>query len=276
MRLGIIGGGRAAWAIGSAWQKAGAPLAGLALRDGSASRVPQLLGAEILATEDLVRHSDAVCVAVSDSALPQLAGRLAQAGGNAALFHLSGAVPSGIFAPHEPRFSLHPLRSLPAVSEAVSLAGTTFVFEGPPSSRTTAREIVSTLRGQWLEISSSMKPLYHAGAVIGSNLVAALLETASIVLQRAGIDEETVRPALASLARSAIENWSGPTPQSRFTGPAARADLATIEANLSALDREEWREIYRLLSLIIVESLRAGETDRTHEAVAARLRLTPG
>ena len=43
MRLGILGGGRAAWAYGSAWRRISWPIDGVWLRAESQSRLPELL-----------------------------------------------------------------------------------------------------------------------------------------------------------------------------------------------------------------------------------------
>jgi len=69
-RLGIIGGGRAAWAFGSTWKRIGWPIAGVATR--SEPRVAHLLSVEPATIDDLARSAELILVAVSDRAIEQV------------------------------------------------------------------------------------------------------------------------------------------------------------------------------------------------------------
>src|SRR3954463_2803412 len=225
MKLGIIGNGRAAWAFASTWRRIGWPLTGIATR-----------GEPI---EELAATSDLILVAVTDRAIVEVAESIPET--NAIIFHPSGALPS-----LRGGFSLHPLKSLPPVGEPSDLEGTLLVFEG--AHRDVAQQIASKSGARFAEIPASAKTRYHAGAVFGSNYVAALLDTADELI---GIDG--AREDIAALARSAIDNWSAHTDARRFTGPAARGDDAVIARHLDAMrDRPELAEIYRLLAARIV------------------------
>ena len=100
---------------------------------------------------------------------------------------------------------------------------------------------------RFASIDPRQKALYHAAAVFGSNYVAAVLDIAAELMQRAGVDD--VRNDLVALAGSAIRNWSAQAGPERFTGPAARGDRATIERHLAALAREpQLASVYELLA----------------------------
>jgi predicted short-subunit dehydrogenase-like oxidoreductase (DUF2520 family) len=189
--------------------------------------------------EELASTSELILVAVSDRAIEEVAAKIPET--NAIIFHPSGALPA-----LRGGFSLHPLKSLPPVGEPSDLEGTLLVFEG--AHRDIAQQIASKSGARFAEIPASAKTRYHAGAVFGSNYVAALLDIAEELI---GIDGS--REDIAALARSAIDNWSAHTDARRFTGPAARGDDAVIERHLAALrDRPELAEIYRLLAARIV------------------------
>ena len=90
MRLGIIGGGRAAWAFGSTWRRIGWPISGIALRSESA--IPRLLDCRLRSVADLPKDSDLILVAVSDRAIGEVAMSLPQS--KAIVFHPSGILTS--------------------------------------------------------------------------------------------------------------------------------------------------------------------------------------
>ncbi|HJW93625.1 MAG TPA: DUF2520 domain-containing protein [Thermoanaerobaculia bacterium] len=225
MKLGIIGNGRAAWAFASTWRRIGWPLTGIATR-----------GEPI---EELAATSDIILVAVSDRAIEEVAATIPET--NAIIVHPSGALPA-----LRGGFSLHPLKSLPPVGEPSDLRDTLLVFEG--SHRDVAEAIATKIGARFAEIARDAKTRYHAGAVFGSNYIAALLDVAEELI---GIDG--ARDDIAALARSAIDNWAAHGDARRFTGPAARGDAAVLQRHEEVLrDSPELAEIYRLLAARIV------------------------
>src|SRR2546428_11618071 len=233
MRLGIIGGGRAAWAFGSTWQRMGWPLAGIAL--GSASAISGLLETQRRSIDELASESDLLLIAVSDRATPEVAASIPQT--KAIIFH-----PSGILTSLRGGFSLHPLKALPPVGEPSDLRDALLVFEG--AHREIAKRIADAAGARLAEIAPQQKVLYHAAAVFGSNYIAALLDIAEELI---GI--EHARDDLAALAQSAIDNWLAHSDGRRFTGPAARGEREVIERHLAALQgNPRLAELYRLLA----------------------------
>jgi predicted short-subunit dehydrogenase-like oxidoreductase (DUF2520 family) len=235
MRLGILGGGRAAWAYGSAWRRIGRPLAGVWLREESQSRIASLLGTDRRSVEELAAEADLLLVAVSDRAIVEVAERIPPTG--AIVFHASGALTA-----LRGGFSLHPLKSLAPVGEPSGLDDALLVFEG--NHRDVARELASAIGARFAEVTAETKARYHAGAVFGSNYVALMLELAE---QLIGIDD--ARDDLVRLAHSAIANWRSGEGRGRFTGPAIRGDHDTVSRHIAALDdRPQVARIYTLLA----------------------------
>jgi len=246
MRLGILGGGRAAWAFGSAWKRIGWPLSGVWLRDASHSHIAELLETARMEMGDLARDSELLLVAVSDRAIAEVANSVPET--DALIFHASGALLS-----MRGGFSLHPLKALPPVGEPVDLAKTLLVFEG--AHRRTAKLMAAAIGARFEEVSPEMKRLYHAAAVFGSNYIAAMLDISERLMAKAGV--ESVRDEIIALAQSAIENWSRHHDARRFTGPAARGDREVIARHLEVLgDEPQLAEIYELLAAIILASVK--------------------
>jgi len=240
--LGILGGGRAAWAYGSSWRRLGWPIAGVWLRQESRSALPELLGAPRKSIAAL--DADLLLIAVSDRAIDEVAALIPPT--PSIIFHASGAKPSV-----RDGFSLHPLKALPPVGEPSDLNDALLVFEG--HHREIAESVAGNIGARFAEVSRELKVRYHAAAVFGSNYIAALLDIAQ---QHLGI--ENARDDLAALARSAIENWRAHDDVRRFTGPAARGDDEVIERHLAALAGEpQVAEIYRLLAAEIRRAILA-------------------
>ena len=238
MRLGILGGGRAAWAFGTAWRRIGWPLGGVWLRPESQSRLPDLLDVPRRELETLAAESELLLIAVSDRAVGEVMARIPRT--EAIAFHASGALP----AP-EGGFSLHPLKSLPPVGEPSDLENTLLVFQG--DHRRTAKLIAAAIGGRFAEVTAEQKPLYHAAAVFGSNYVAAVLDISSELMRRAGV--EGIEGDLVALAESAMRNWRDHADSRRFTGPAARGDQETLKHHLDALAGDaQVVDIYKLLA----------------------------
>ncbi|HYC61447.1 MAG TPA: DUF2520 domain-containing protein [Thermoanaerobaculia bacterium] len=245
MRLGILGGGRAAWAFGSAWKRIGWPLSGVWLRDDSHSHIAELLETARMDMSDLARDSELLLVAVSDRAIAEVSAAIPET--DALIFHASGALLS-----LRDGFSLHPLKSLPPVGVASDLENTLLVFEG--QHRRTAKLMAAAIGARFCEVAPEQKALYHAAAVFGSNYVAASLEIAQRLMARAGVTD--VRGDLVALARSAIENWHAHEDEKRFTGPAARGDAEVMAQHRAALHGDpQVAEIYELLAAEIAGSL---------------------
>jgi predicted short-subunit dehydrogenase-like oxidoreductase (DUF2520 family) len=246
MRLGILGGGRAAWAFGSAWKRIGWPLSGVWLRDESQSHIAELLETARRDLADLARDSELLLVAVSDRAIAGVAHAIPES--DALVFHASGALLS-----MRGGFSLHPLKSLPPVGSPSDLEGTLLVFEG--EHRRTAKLIATAVRARFCEVAPEQKALYHAAAVFGANYVAASLDIAQRLMATAGVTG--VREDLAALALSAIDNWRRHEDERRFTGPAARGDRDVMARHLEALaDDPELATLYAGLAEQIARSIR--------------------
>ncbi len=248
MRLGILGGGRAAWAFGSAWKRIGWPLSGVWLRNESRSAIAELLATPRTPIETLARHSDLLLVAVSDRAIEDVANAIPPTG--ATIFHASGALLSV-----RGGFSLHPLKSLPPVGAPSDLDDTLLVFEG--EHRDIARKLADAVGARFAVVAAEQKPRYHAAAVFGANYVAAMLDTAERLMTEAGVSG--VREELVALAGSAIENWRRHTDARRFTGPAARGDRDVLARHAAALaDDPELARLYDLVAEQIARALTSG------------------
>jgi predicted short-subunit dehydrogenase-like oxidoreductase (DUF2520 family) len=270
--LGIVGGGRAAWAIASAWRSLGWPLSGVALREGSQSPIGKHLDIPLLDSEALARSSTAIALAVSDRAIEEVAKSIVRsAPEHAHTFHLSGSLPASILG--RPRsFSLHPFRALPPVGEPVRLAGALLVYEGCEESFPLAHGFAHRLGARIARISAAQKPLYHAAAVLAANDVAALLDLSETILREVGLRE--VEQDVAALADTAIVNWLTSEGAAKFTGPVVRRDVEVLRRHREALAPDPHRAaLYSLLAVEIVNAMaRRGASEFDTRSLMQRVR----
>ena len=153
--------------------------------------------------------------------------------------HVSGATPLAALAPHERRFSVHPLQTLTRDGGPSQLAG---AWGG-----VTAEDHEASARAVWLAETLGLRPfrladdrraVYHAGAAVASNFLVTLYRVAADLVQEAGAPAE----ALVPLMERTIENGF------QLTGPIARGDWETVERHRDALRGTEHASLYDALA----------------------------
>ncbi|HET8571315.1 MAG TPA: DUF2520 domain-containing protein [Candidatus Limnocylindria bacterium] len=182
--------------------------------------------------------AELVILAVPDAAIAEVAQRIPT---GPWIAHVSGATPLAALAPHERRFSVHPLMTFTRDRGPEQLDGA--------YAAVTAETDAASSQAEWLARTLGLNPfpladadraLYHAGAAIASNFLVTLYRTASRLFEEAGAPPEGLVP----LMRRTIDNGF------QLTGPIARGDWSTVDAHLRAL-RERAPDIeplYRALA----------------------------
>jgi predicted short-subunit dehydrogenase-like oxidoreductase (DUF2520 family) len=143
--------------------------------------------------------------------------------------HVSGATPLSALAPHERRFSLHPLQTFTRARGPEQLDGAWAAVTAENSEgREVGFELAAILGVLPFELDDHARTLYHAGAVFASNYLVALHRAATRLFESAGAPPEALEP----LMRRTIENGF------ELTGPIARGDWETVEAHREAIRAE--------------------------------------
>jgi predicted short-subunit dehydrogenase-like oxidoreductase (DUF2520 family) len=144
--------------------------------------------------------------------------------------HVSGATPLAALAPHERRFSVHPLQTFTTARGPEQLDGAwAAVTAESGEARETGAWLAETLGLRPFPLDDEARTLYHAGAVFASNYLVTLQRAAALLLEDAGAPPEALEP----LMRRVIENGFA------LTGPIARGDWQTVEAHLAAIRTHE-------------------------------------
>jgi predicted short-subunit dehydrogenase-like oxidoreductase (DUF2520 family) len=163
----------------------------------------------------------------------------------------------------------NPLRACAVISQSY------FCIEGDRQAARRARAFVRHIGARSFEIPTSMKPLYHAAAVMASGGVTALLSASLEALQHCGLSEARARQVLLPLTEATVANVRAVGPQRALTGPLRRGDVGTVQRNLEALAAidPQGLAVYRLLA---TRSLSLIESQLDDAVVAALKKLLKG
>jgi predicted short-subunit dehydrogenase-like oxidoreductase (DUF2520 family) len=155
--------------------------------------------------------------------------------------HVSGATPLAALAPHQRRFSVHPLQTFTRARGAEQLDGAwAAVTAETDDARATAMWLAETLGLRPFELADSARTLYHAGAVFASNYIVTLQRAAALLFESAGAPPEALEPLMLRTIENGFE----------LTGPISRGDWATVAAHRAAIaqERPELDHLYETLA----------------------------
>ena len=155
--------------------------------------------------------------------------------------HTSGAQQLEVLAPHELRFSLHPLQTFTLDRGPEQLDGAWAAVSGETSEALAAGSALADLLGvKPFELDDEMRPLYHAAASFVSAFLVTLHDVAAELMEAAGAPPEALEP----LMRRTIENGF------QHTGPLVRDDWETVERHAEAIGarRPQLLSLYRALA----------------------------
>jgi predicted short-subunit dehydrogenase-like oxidoreductase (DUF2520 family) len=242
VKIAFVGCGAAGRPLGAAWRRAGHEIRGVHARTRAAEAV-RVMGGGV--ADGPLDDADVVVFGVPDDALGTIA-RAHPLRADQVALHLSGAHPSTVLAPTGARTAgLHPLRAFADFDRALAALPRTWCFvEGDGAD--VAERLAKDLGASCARIATDRKVRYHAAAAMASNYCVTLLALAKDLFVDAGVAEEDALAALGGLAGGAIENVISLGLPRALTGPAARGDVAVVEAHLAALPPAV-RDVYRAL-----------------------------
>ena len=254
--VSVVGSGRLGTALAIALESSAySILAVVAQHPSRARKAAALLRRSTLALSanqiEKLPHSDFILITTPDDSIADVARQLAVSQQGVArgrtVLHTSGALSSDVLLPlADTGFhvgSIHPLVSVSdARTGAKALRGAFYCVEGDKVALRVARSIVADLKGEGFSVSSDMKALYHAAAVMASGHFVALLDIAVEMLFACGLNKVRAREVLLPLMRSTVENLSNHEPARALTGTFARCDAATVQRHLAALRELESKD----------------------------------
>lgn len=167
--------------------------------------------------------AELVLLCVPDRAIPEVAAAIPPGPWVA---HTSGACRLEALAPHDRRFSLHPLQTFTLDRGPEQLDGAWAAVSGESADALLAgAELARRLGLKPFELDDEMRPLYHAAASFVSAFLVTLHDVAAELMDAAGAPPEALEP----LMRRTIENGF------QHTGPLVRDDWETVERHAEAI-----------------------------------------
>ncbi|MFD3507165.1 Rossmann-like and DUF2520 domain-containing protein [Nocardia sp. NPDC058666] len=286
LTVGIVSAGRVGSALGSALERAGHVVFGVAaISDASVHRAnTRLPEAQILPIEQIAQRSELLVLAVPDAELAGLVRGLAAANvvrPGTIVVHTSGANGVAILEPLTSQgalgLAIHPAMTFTGHDEDIArLANACFgVTAADEVGYAIAQALVIEMGGEPVRVDEDQRALYHAALAHGSNhlvtvivdAVAALRESLSGpgLLGQPTVDDQPgglPERLLAPLASAALDNALR-RGQSALTGPVARGDVDAVAAHLNALEQVD----DRLAAAYRANSLRTAELAKTNPAL---------
>ena len=246
-RIGMIGSGRVASALGLALARLSTEPIALWSRDAAhRTAAATLIGHATAVTNmaTIAETCDLIVLAVSDDELEHSIRNLSAIIGAASpfVFHVSGHSGAAIMASLAAKgcltAAIHPAMTFTGDprAETRQMIGARFAVTGATEeARSAARAIVAYMGGVPIDIAEENRSLYHAVLCHGANHLVTLIAGACEGLTAAGVDDPAA--LIGPLARAALENGLQKG-VAGLSGPLLRGDAQTIAGHVAALGKD--------------------------------------
>jgi len=194
-------------------------------------------------TSEIRKDADWYIFLVKDAALP---GLIRQIEPNEGLWlHTAGSIPIDVFEGYIKRYGvLYPLQTF-SKSRTVDFSVIPFLIEANNESDVRLlTETVATITSDIRFLTSEQRKQVHLAAVFACNFTNHLYHLAYKLLKEKNINPEILLP----LIDETVAKVHAMTPEEAQTGPAVRYDENIINNHLDALEDEDVKALYRLLS----------------------------
>ena len=243
IKLGFIGAGTVGTALSIRLSDKGYRVVTVSSRSrSSAEKLARAInGCRAVSQQAIADAADIVFITTPDGAIPTVAADLQWRPGQSVI-HCSGADSTDTLKPARKLGAqvgaFHPLQTFASVEQAIeNIPGSTFAIEAEEPLLTTLKDMATALDGQWIELKSSDKVLYHAAAVIASNYMVTLVKLSTDLWQTFNVPTSQATKALMPLLRGTLNNIDNVGIPQCLTGPIARGDTGTIKKHLNALQK---------------------------------------
>ena len=252
--IAVIGSGNVAWHMSQSLENAGHHIHSVYSRKlkRAEALVANLYDAE--ATESL-DFSDSratlFIIAIKDDAIREVAEKLVLPNPDAIVVHTSGGVSIealGYALQHYGSF--YPFQSFVKSRQVDFKEIPIFIEASNTATKNVLTRLAQSITKKVAYLDSEQRKALHVSGVFASNFVNHMLVVAKQIAKQHKIDFQLLTPLIAETVNKSLELG----PENAQTGPAARGDLAVLDAHLEFLkDDETLQNIYKLLSQHILD-----------------------
>ena len=250
-RFVMVGAGNMATSLAVALKNSGnTPVAVWSRTLESAAMLGERLGCTFTDEFTVLPPADVVIISVVDSALCDVAGKVAVIYPSALILHTAGSIPmSALHDAGAERYGVfYPMQTM-SKNNIVPLDNVTIFIEGHDDDDTSyLRALASSLSEKVVYATSEQRCFLHVAAVFACNFPNALYCMVAELLQSKGLPFDSMLP-LIDEAACKVHRMS---PLEAQTGPAKRGDENVISAHKAMLDNE-LAKIYETLSNYIMK-----------------------
>jgi predicted short-subunit dehydrogenase-like oxidoreductase (DUF2520 family) len=251
MDLGIIGSGNVAHVLGRVWMQHGHRIRFVAGRNqlAVAALADEIGAAAVYDFDQLSGKADIYIITVSDTAVPELAGRLRL--GDATVVHTAGSVSKAVLAPVSRAYGV--LWPMTMIRKGMLWTGNaTLVLDANgPDVLQHIRELATALSGRQLIADDELRVKMHLMAAVMSNFTNHMARLAEQFCEVEGVDFRVFQQIMADTVEGVYR--SGPAAQQ--AGAAFRGDRTTLEKHDALLaGHPALRELYRIMSDSILQT----------------------
>lgn len=247
MNIALVGAGNLATNIGKAFVRARHSVVQVFSRTESSARdLATALGCSYtVSVEDVVDDADLYVIALKDSALGDVAGRLVQGREKCLFVHTAGSIDMDVI-PALRRGVLYPMQTFSKAREVDFQAIPCFVEASQATDAALLKSLASEISSKVYELNSENRKFLHLSAVFCCNFANHCFRIGEKLLnEHGGVPFDVMLPLIDETARK----LHALSPGEAQTGPAVRWDENVIGMQLGLLsDKPDLQHIYELLS----------------------------
>jgi len=242
-KIGIVGTGKMAFALGDALHKSGVEIAQVYGRKiERAQELAELLDSSVVSElSDFSTDVDAYFLLVSDDAIEEMSKQLPA---TVAHVHSSGVTNIDVLS-SEVAGVVWPIKSINPKSMKKGFTGVPIAIEGTTAEfDNSLYEAVLKLDADAVKAKSADRSVIHLAAVFTDNFANHCLALSQKILSESKLEPALLRELAKSMAGGAITGDSF----ERQTGVAVRGDLGSQQKHLNLIKDESLKEFYKFLS----------------------------
>lgn len=281
VKIGFIGAGKVGFSLGKYFSVNGINVAGYMSRNPeSAKSAAEFTSSEFYADyKSLISNSDIIFITVNDGNISAVFEEIKNFDiSDKIICHCSGVMTAqeafkNISAYDAYGYSVHPLYPVSSKYESYKgLKDAFFCIEGDRKHLMLVESLFEDMGNPVKIIPTESKSEYHLACAVSSNLVCALVAESLSLMGKCGFTEKDALSALKPLAMANINKIFETNPTQALTGPIERCDIKTVKKHLDCIENEDEKNMYRSVSLILVETARKKHPEINYDEMIELLR----